>query len=130
MGSCLSCLPQFRKKSSERKPLLPCHYNHDDAIPNQGYPPPKPLIYKLADVLGAVQKGKLPSQDQLNIILQSILRSDLLRDEAQVAPGYASLSRNGRRVLKDTREIIEAILQIGMEKNGRLIVMRARIMSF
>jgi hypothetical protein len=128
MGSCLSCLPQFRKKSSERKPLLPTH--HDDAIPNQAYPPPEPLIYKLADILGAVQKGKLPSQDQLNIILQSILRSDLLRNEAQVASGYGLLSRSGRRVLEDTRETIEAILQIGMEKNGRLIIMRACIMYF
>jgi Family of unknown function (DUF5923) len=122
MGSCLSCLHRRRRKSSERKPLLPTR--HGDTVPesnNQGHPP-EPLFYKLADIIGAIQKGKLPSQDQLNIILQTILKSGLLRDEGQVVYGYGSFSRNGRRVLEDTTEMIEAILQIGMEKNSGLSI--------
>lgn len=118
MGLFLSSLPRSCSKSSERKPLLPTR--HGDVTTYQDNPaPPAPLLCKLADILGALQKGKLPSQDQLNLICQNILKSGLLRDEASIA-GHGSLSRSGRRVLDDAREIVEALLQIGLEKNGRL----------
>jgi hypothetical protein len=119
MGSCHSCFPRRRKKSSEREPLLPSY--RDDAT---GLEPPEPLFYKLAEFLDAIQKGKLPSQDQLNIILRTILKSSLLRDDSHVVPRYGSLSQSGERVLEDVREMVEALLQIGMEKNGELIYPR------
>jgi Family of unknown function (DUF5923) len=124
---CLSYFFRRRRRSSEREPLLPTH--HDSTVPTQGYSPREPLLHKLADITGALQKGKLPSQDQLNIILQSILKSDLFHDEGHVMSGYGSLSQNGRRVLQDMRETIESILQIGMEKNGGLLIMLAPIIS-
>lgn len=82
------------------------------------------MFYKLAEFLDAIQKGKLPSQDQLNIILRTILKSSLLRDDSHVVPRYGSLSQSGERVLEDVREMVEALLQIGMEKNGELIYPR------
>jgi len=121
MGSCFSFIPQRRKWSSEREPLLPTHHHH--AIPKQRHPQPEPLLYKFADIIGALQQGKLPSQDQLNIILQTVLKSELLRDDAHMS-GYGPLSRSGKRVLDDVREVIKAILQIGIEKNGGLVARR------
>jgi hypothetical protein len=113
MGSFPSFLRNHKKKSSEREPLLPSY--RDDPT---GLEPPEPLFYKIAEFLNALQKGKLPSQDQLNIILQNILKSSLLRDDSHVVPRYGSLSQSGERVLDDVREMVEALLQIGMEKNG------------
>ncbi|GLB39185.1 hypothetical protein LshimejAT787_0603470 [Lyophyllum shimeji] len=109
MGSCLSCL-RGESESAEREPLLP----------TVAPPPPVPRsptpLEKAADILAALQSGKLPSQDQLDIILRSNLRSSLLQCDLSVS-GSGPLSENGRRVVDDTRELIESILQFGMEKN-------------
>lgn len=106
MGFCFSCCR--RRKSSERQPLL---------APNKDpLPPPKSLVEKAVDILAALKANKLPSQSQLNTFLQLTLRSDFL--EVQGLPGYGPVSDDARKVILDLRECVDAILQIGMEKNG------------
>ncbi|KAG6844031.1 hypothetical protein H0H93_016717, partial [Arthromyces matolae] len=103
MGSFLSCL---KKRSGEREPLLP-----------KSTPPSPPLssFEKVADIIAALQSGKLPSQDQLDNILRQFLRSTFLNDDQRFISGR--LSQNGNRILMDTRDLIGALLQFGMEKN-------------
>ncbi|KAG6833041.1 hypothetical protein H0H87_012052 [Tephrocybe sp. NHM501043] len=108
MGSCLSCC---RSRSREREPLLP------KSVPSlpPPLPPPHSPLDKLVDVLAGFQAGKLPSQEQLEVILRSVLCSDLLKDDPQFLSG--PLSGNGKRVVADLNEALEATLQFGIEKN-------------
>ncbi|KAF8067868.1 hypothetical protein FPV67DRAFT_1493936 [Lyophyllum atratum] len=108
MGSCLSCF-RGEIESTEREPLLP------KAAPPP--PPPRTPLDKAVDILAASQSGKLPSQDQLNAILRSILGSSLLQCSGQGVLGAGPLSENGRRVVNDIRDLFDSILQLGMEKN-------------
>ncbi|KAG6907809.1 hypothetical protein DXG01_007291 [Tephrocybe rancida] len=105
MGSCLS---RGRRSSSEQEPLLP-----------KVTPPPPPPTHstldKFIDVLAGRQSGKLPSQDQLAAILRSALSSSILKGDPQILSGPCS--KDGKRVLVDVREVLEAMLQFGMEKN-------------
>ncbi|RDB27511.1 Uncharacterized protein C32A11.02c [Hypsizygus marmoreus] len=109
MGSCFSNLSR-KRSDPEREPLLPKPVS----------PPPrarKSLLDRAVDIAAALQSGKLPSQNQLNLILRSIANSDILQCEAQLTSGPGPLSENGRRVLGDAREVVESLLQVGMEKN-------------
>lgn len=111
MGFCLSCCRRRSKDRSEREPLLP---KHDDILP-----PPHNNFDKFADVLAAISAGKLPSQDQLNHALQQLLRSDLLDSRTTAhAIGYGPLSESGRKVVEDVREVVQAALEVGVQKNG------------
>jgi len=76
-------------------------------------------VDKIVDVLTALENGKVPSQDQLSGFLQVLLKSRLLEEErGKVVPGNGPTSKQGRKVLRDTRDLIQALLQFGMEKNG------------
>lgn len=77
-------------------------------------------LEKVSECLGALTAGKLPSESQLEDILRVVLKNELLDD--QVFGGYGPLSERGRQVLRDSREVVEAILQIGMEKNCKQIL--------
>lgn len=110
MGICSSCFRR-KKTSPEREPLLP------KIAPLQAPPTPSHLE-KAVDIIAAFQSGKLPSQSQLNSILRSLANSKLLQCEVQLGSGRGPLSANGRRVLVYVREVVEAALQVGMEKNG------------
>jgi hypothetical protein len=119
MGFCFSCCRR-RPKTGDREPLLP----HQASI-TEPLPPPQSQIDKFADVLAALHVGKLPSQDQTNAALRKLLRSDVLAVEGSKSARilgqgqqYGPLSERGKTVLKDFREVIESIVQFGMEKNG------------
>jgi hypothetical protein len=123
MGSCFSCRRRVRR--SEREPLLPKNTSSDLL------PPPTSNLDKIADVLAALGAGKIPSQAQLDGALRTLLKSDLLRADAGkttfAGSGYGSLgaarnslSPNGGLILDDVRAIAQAMLELGMQKNGKL----------
>lgn len=105
MGFCFSCCR--RQKSDEREPLLP-----------KNRPEAKPPRYNelFVDIVAALNAGKLPSQMQLYRISRIALNSDVLNVGESSGPG--TLSDNWRQIVKDVREIIEASVEIGLQKNG------------
>jgi hypothetical protein len=111
MGSCFSCCR--RRDSPEREPLLSARINSTESLPE-----PTSHIQKAIDVLATLKANKLPSQNQLNSFLQSVLHSDVLDVNGHAVTGYGPVSNEARKVILDLRECIEAVLQIGMEKNG------------
>ncbi|KZT29508.1 hypothetical protein NEOLEDRAFT_1238916 [Neolentinus lepideus HHB14362 ss-1] len=111
MGNCSSCCR--RRKSPEREPLLPRVPTHSSDV----LPPPVSKIEKIADVLAAINAGKLPSQDQIDAALKLALASDALQP-AVVLRGYGPLSESGKKVIRDVRELVNALLRTGVEKNS------------
>lgn len=107
MGLCFSCCRRQTQKSYECEPLLG---------PQSDLLPPTSNVQKAIDVLAALKAKKFPSQDQLNAFLQVILRSEVLNVHG--ISGYGPVSDDARKVVLDVRECIDALLQIGMEKNG------------
>ncbi|KIJ34579.1 hypothetical protein M422DRAFT_51984 [Sphaerobolus stellatus SS14] len=81
-----------------------------------GLPPPRNPLDKLADVIAALNTGKLPSQDQINMAFRKLLKSEMF-DINKRGRGYGPLSERGREVIGDLRELVEATLQFGLEKN-------------
>ena len=119
MGFLFSC---FRRPSTDddHEPLL----SSQSSIQEELYPP-ESHIDKVADVIAALRVGKLPSQDQTNAALQKIMRSNVLAlfdsKSARVLgqkQQYGPLSDRGKTIVKDIRELVEAIIQFGLEKNG------------
>ena len=120
--SCLPCFGRSKSRDNEREPLLPRHTNARGSKLN---PPPdtrrseRSIVDKIVDVLTALENGKVPSQDQLSGFLQVLLKSRSLEEErGEVVPGNGPTSKQGRKVLRDARALIQALLQFGMEKNG------------
>lgn len=122
MVTCLPCFSSSHNDDEDRQPLL-----QDEP---EFQPPPsapsRPPLNKFADILSALRSGKLPSQTQINQLLQHVLRLELLQStrdpESAATPevlrGDGPLSTSGRRVIQDLEEVIQAVLQFGMEKNG------------
>jgi hypothetical protein len=108
MGLLLSCCGQ-RKKEKKYSPLL----DRDEQEP---LGPSRDVLVKAAAAFGALSAGKLPTEGQLEHVLRSCLHSTILNDKDAIG-GRGPLSQNGRKLLADTREVIEAVLQVGMEKN-------------
>ncbi|KAJ6499679.1 hypothetical protein C8R47DRAFT_295418 [Mycena vitilis] len=108
MGGFCSCCR--RDKSAERTPLLPKTRPAEE--------PPHSAFDKLADIIGAMNSGKIPSQDQVSGLLQHALRSELLRDPSNGLPVTAGpLSRQGVILMLEIRELVDAVLRVGLEKN-------------
>ncbi|CAG7851697.1 SubName: Full=Uncharacterized protein {ECO:0000313/EMBL:CCA68732.1} [Serendipita indica DSM 11827] len=106
MGSCCSSLRKRGPRGGEREPLLPQY------APEV---PPQSQFDKFAQIIGAIQAGKYPSQEQINKALRMLLASDLLKATSIQANG--PLSAHGRRIIEDTRSLVQALLTAGMEKN-------------
>ncbi|KAF8512805.1 hypothetical protein JB92DRAFT_2926409 [Gautieria morchelliformis] len=119
MGFLFSCCLRSSADDDHEPLLAPQSPIYEDL------PPPQSHIDKVADVFGALRVGKIPSQDQINAALRKALRSNVLAIEdtgkgARVLGQkhlYGPLSESGKIILKDVREIIEAVIQFGMEKN-------------
>jgi hypothetical protein len=109
MGVCYSCLTRKRspQRDEEREPLLPRY---------APLVPPQSQFDKVADILAALSTGKYPSQDQVNNVLRVLINSDALKTENAAING--PLSTSGRRVLNDIRNILHALIKLGMQKNG------------
>jgi hypothetical protein len=69
---------------------------------------------KAAEFLAALRSGKLPSQQQLDRIIQSALKSDLLK---VTLAQRGTLSPEGLKVIEDARELLAVLLIVGLEKN-------------
>ena len=102
----------FSRKSPESEPLIT---SETDSLPK-----PTSRFQKAIDILAALKANKLPSQDQLNGFLQCLLRAEVL-DVGGVA-GHGPVSNDVKKVVLDARELFEAVLQIGMERNGKWTV--------
>jgi Family of unknown function (DUF5923) len=109
MGICCSAFRKRRPRGDEREPLLP---KYTPEIPSQSQ------FDSAADILAALSTGKYPSQDQINRALRLLLSSDVLKSGNTVLSG--ALSQHGQKVLDDIRSIIQALITLGMEKNGEL----------
>jgi hypothetical protein len=120
MGFLFSCCRRSSAEDDHEPLLSPQSPIYEDL------PPPQSHVDKVADAFGALRVGKLPSQDQINVALRKVLRSNVLTVEdagkgARVLGQkhlYGPLSERGKAILKDVRELIEAVIQFGMEKNG------------
>ncbi|KAJ6486848.1 hypothetical protein C8R45DRAFT_996226 [Mycena sanguinolenta] len=108
MGGFWSCCR--REKSSEKAPLLPKSRPIDH--------PTNSVFDKLADIVGALNSQKLPSQEQLSSFLQHALRSELLRNPTNTLPTRGGpLSQRGVALMFELRELVDSLLRIGLEKN-------------
>jgi hypothetical protein len=112
MGVCFSYSLR-RRKSPEHEPLLASQTSSTDSLPE-----PNSHFQKAIDVLAALKANKYPSQDQLNSFFQLLLRSDVLDVNGNGVSGYGPVSDDVRKVVLDARELVEAVLMIGMEKNS------------
>ncbi|KAL1737527.1 hypothetical protein EV714DRAFT_266328 [Schizophyllum commune] len=107
MGICSSCCGR-RDKTGEREPLL-------SKGKQSALPPPRSDIERLADALGAFQVGKLPSQAQIDTLLFRLLN---IFDFDGKIHGSGPISRHGRQVVQDVHDVLEALKQFGLDKNG------------
>ena len=131
LDTCFSCFSS--KREEDREHLLPKRTRHPRCeLPES--PSDEPLT-KLIDVLTALSIGKLPSQSQINHFLRQILHSNTFQAsqtiQSQIAPdevsqGRGPFSRRGKKVIQDVIHVIEALLQFGMEKNGKGILFPPR----
>lgn len=78
--------------------------------------PSRQSLARIAQMVGAVKAGKLPSQKQLNQFIEAVMSSPVL-DERNVA-GSTRLSQQGAKVLQDIKGILACIERIGESKNG------------
>ena len=116
MGICSSCCRR-RDKTGEREPLL-------SKGKQSALPPPRSDIERLADALGALQVGKLPSQAQIDTLLFRLLRSNIFDFDGKIH-GSGTISRHGRQVVQDVHDVLEALKQFGLDKNGKISDYRA-----
>ena len=116
----MNYLPCFRDSSQtdEREPLLPKHAPRHNLRPDGSVE--RGTVDKIVDILVAFNVGKLPSQAQLSGFLQILLSSELLRQDGSKSKttSVGPMSKDGRKVLKDIRNLIQSMLQFGLEKNG------------
>ena len=78
-------------------------------------------IERLAAAFGALRAGSLPSNAQLLAALRSLLRSDLLQENARASEGAlggSGLSRSTQRLVDDARDVVEAAIALLESKNG------------
>ena len=122
MNYYLPCFGRSKSRDNEREPLLPRHTNARGSnfdAPSNAKGSERSVVDKIMDVLMALENGKVPSQDQLSGFLRALLKSPLLEEErGEVILGNGPTSKQGRRVLRDARALVQALLQFGMEKNG------------
>jgi hypothetical protein len=115
MGGFWSCCR--RDKSPERTPLLAEWQPTTEE-------PPHSAFEKLADIIGAVNSGRIPSQEQVSALLQHALRSEFLRDPGHTLPTYGGpLSQRGIDLMFEIRELVDAVLRIGLEKNCMSLIL-------
>ncbi|KLO05644.1 hypothetical protein SCHPADRAFT_1002788 [Schizopora paradoxa] len=116
MGLCFSCCRRRKPVyDPEQDPLLksesPTRSSRLDGSP-------RTHLEKMADVVAAIEAGKLPSQDQLNNFGKELLAANFLKkSNASGMALDADLAAESERLVDSAREALEAILQMGIEKN-------------
>ncbi|CAD6960072.1 unnamed protein product [Tilletia controversa] len=116
--------------SSENTPLLPQHaqrtaqraaHEVQHAVSNprdtaKRLTPSKDAQKNLAHVYAALQAGKIPSQNQLNALLEKIKQSPVLKEGT--FDRTSALSDQSARVVADLKRVIEQIIKLGDSMNG------------
>ncbi|KAK0545215.1 hypothetical protein OC861_006414 [Tilletia horrida] len=119
--------------SSERQPLLPQHNQDGQSRAQQAYQsinhaithprqtadrltPSQDTQHKIAYVSAAIQAGKLPSQQQINGLLERIKKSPVLKEGSYNRTG--ALSDQSARIVGDLKRVIEQIQVLGESKNS------------
>lgn len=72
---------------------------------------------KVADIAGALEAGRLPSQSQIDHAFRCLLDSDILKVESANTHLPPSLREELVNVVNDVREVVAAMLEVGEEKN-------------
>lgn len=79
-------------------------------------------LQRLVEAQMALASGKLPSSDQLASIVQKLLKSAALQPKlgSRIAGkvGGGQLSAKGEEMVAAARGVLEALVRVGMEKNG------------
>ena len=112
MGACSSCCKS--DESPEREPLLP------KSGPRSREETTARYTDKVADIVGALEAGRLPSQAQIDHACRSLLNSDILKVEGANTHLPPSLRKELVVILEDVKEVITAMLEVGSEKNSLL----------
>ena len=78
-------------------------------------------LTSLAHAAAALKAGKMPTSDQLANIAQKVLQSAFLQPSlgSRIAGkvGGGRLSGPGKELVERTRDVLQAILRLGLEKN-------------
>ena len=78
-------------------------------------------LTSLAHAAAALKAGKMPTSDQLARITQKVLQSAFLQPSlgSRIAGkvGGGRLSGPGKELVERTRDVLQAILRLGLEKN-------------
>ena len=73
-------------------------------------------------MLGALRAGKIPSQQQLDVIIKALLHSEFLSSDGNQTMGFNAelehMNTMGIEIIVDLRMILETVLEIGLEKNS------------
>ena len=112
MGACSSCCRS--DESPEREPLLP------KSAPRNREETAARYADKVADVAGALEAGRLPSQVQINHAFRTLLNLDLLNVESADAHLPPYLKKELVTIVHDFKEVVVAMVEFGEEKNGLL----------
>jgi len=104
--------------SSERTPLLSGSVNGPTGRQVQNALPSKGQRIQIAQAAGALQAGKLPSQDQISKMIEVVLESDTLKAAGGPNSRTARLGPEGQQVLKNLRHVLSATKAWGEAKNG------------
>ena len=103
---------ETNKMSSEaNQPLLPT--SNQDLNQLQ---PSVSTLNKFIEITAALRSGKLPTQEQVDKLLQNLSNSDILNSDAIGRTGR--FSAEGSLVVEDIRVVIESLQRLGKEKNG------------
>ena len=122
MGFVLSCCRRrkVRKDDAETRPLLQDTEQSSDQAR---------LLAKLANIIGALKAGKLPSQEQMNHAIRLALASDIIKPTvATIAAHDYELSESAARVILCLRQVFEMVAQVGLEKNGTSVYELRRLL--
>ncbi|KIJ69680.1 hypothetical protein HYDPIDRAFT_104272, partial [Hydnomerulius pinastri MD-312] len=115
--SCFGRRPSREPGPEDREPLLQSSSAHS-------LQSPRSQLEKAADVVAAIQAGKLPSQEQINRALQTCMRTscylrvpepECQRHDPHNALG--PLSDGSRRIIEDVRNVLQSILEFGVQNN-------------
>lgn len=71
---------------------------------------------KASSVIAALDAGKLPSQQQIDQFIDWLMHSGLTQVEP--SPEFGELSEQGRVLVQDVRDVLEAYKLMGDHKNG------------
>lgn len=72
---------------------------------------------RATSITAALQAGKLPSTEQLSVGIDNLLKSDLLQVES--VAGSPQLTKHGKIIAADVREILSAYKALGEATNGK-----------